>query len=1111
MRKQLLLILALIVASAMPNISMAATDYGIKIAGTSVTSDNADNVTNEYIAGGKISYDYSTNTLTLKNVYLKSSNYNQIQILSNVKRQVKVMVEGYNKIEKGSGVSFVIRKPANSDSTNPDVYICGEGVLVLEGGGTIATVDAANVVLGESVNSEKCPLDIYANAFYSLSGGGNLDIFRANLHLTGFSGGTLYGFRYVYMNALINAYDNNDKPTYTYDKDSQALVTSSGNKVTGNAYVGYEKYGLNICGKEVTKENRENIIVQSWIYKNTLSYDPYNKTLSVNNARLILGADYMTASEQFGHAVINNQIDGLTIRTKGECDIADLNSSAIYSSGSLNFKGSGELYIGGVRKVSDKAIVMRQSASQLSFSGLDVIVNGKVNLNGGKLNLASSDVKFNDGIQNMGAFTKDSTEIATPGVFYDIDNKYFCKAGTASAYEGEIEFVRVKTYYGIEVCGMKVTDRNCANIVPPFMESGTLTYDPEANVLTLTDVTIDTKSHPRIPGFRFYGVAHAPVTICLRGNNVVKKMFVSSSGIFCKRPSDATDDSEPHYIIRGNGSLTMEDEIECQGCNISFGDGTDEVPTINALNLLSFNDGEGEVWFNRCEMNLTGNGTSHTIRGFADIHTMSGTNINYPEGATYNTGAYTFCLMSGDGKDWREEVKIGGETYGLKVLGVEVTSFNKDNIVDGVIYNPSTHTLYMKNTSLSSQDTPCIENTGNNLIIKCEGGDMTNLGNAPTIYTTKSIEIQASSFDIYNLRDCVIKMAGSGQYIKFNNCDDLRIEGDNVVLDAEPENSYRLYVEKSNLTIVGASSHTARGISFYDLNNTGISSERVYIQPANAQFPDGGFFLWGENGACEEYLGDVEFKRVTTDFGIIISGHRLNDVNAKNFYFDDITSGEVSFEYASQYYWLTLSGVTAQCTRIGYVDGKLVQLNSNGINITASRPGTVHINLKGENTFNNIDGMGMAIFKDVDIYGDGTLNMGTKSIGSYNGADITIKDCTVNAGRLVGSNNGGYLWVEHADLHLTGGTSGQSAISKFELVGLDGCAITSPVSCIYDPDARNLLVDGSVYTGAVDITAYTEPVISVEDITALIDQYLEPDSDITIEDITNLIDRYLEQ
>ncbi|MBQ9363036.1 MAG: hypothetical protein IJT97_06395 [Bacteroidaceae bacterium] len=1106
MKKQLLLILALVVASAMPNISMAATDYGIKIAGTSVTSDNADNVTNEYIAGGKISYDASTNTLTLKNVYLKSSNYNQIQILSNVKRQVKVMVEGYNKIEKGSGVSFVIRKPANSDSTNPDVYICGEGVLVLEGGGTIATVDAANVVLGESVNSEKCPLDIYANAFYSLSGGGNLDIFRANLHLTGFSQGTLYGFRYVYMNIGIKAYDNNDKPTYTYDKDSQTLVTSNGNKVTGNAYVGYEKYGLNICGKEVTKENRENIIVQSWIYKNTLSYDPYSKTLSVNNARLILGADYMTASEQFGHAVINNQIDGLTIRTTGECDIADLKSPAIYSSGSLNFKGSGELYIGGLQE-GNKAIVMRQSGSQLSFSGLDVRVNGKVDVNGGKLSLSSSDVKIDYGIQNMGAFTSDSTEIATPGVFYDVDNKYFCKAGTASAYEDEIEFVRVSTYYGIEVCGTKVTDRNCANIVAPFMESGTLTYDPAANVLTLTDVTIDTKSYPRISAFYFIGVAHAPVTICLRGNNVIKKMFVSSSGIFCKRPSDATDDSEPHYIIRGNGSLTMEDEIECQGCNISFGDGTDEVPTINARNLRSFNDGEGEVWFNRCEMNLTGDGTSHTIRGFADIHTMSGTNINYPEGATYNTGAYSFCLMSDDGKDWREEVKIGGETYGLKVLGVEVNSFNKDNIVDGVIYNPSTRTLYMKDVSLyEAEDKPCIENTGNNLIIKCEGGDISSHGNAPAIYTTKSLEIQASSFEITNTSDCAITMAGSDQYIRFKNCDELIIRGSRVALDAEPENSYRLYVEKSNLTVGATLGHIARGISFYELTDVGISTEGVYIQPANAQFPDGGFCFRGV-----EHQGEVEFKSATTDFGIIISGHRLNDVNAKNFYFDDITSGEVSFEYASQYYWLTLSGVTAQCTRIGYVDGKLVQLNSNGINITASRPGTVHINLKGENTFNNIDGMGMAIFKDVDIYGDGTLNMGTKSIGSYNGADIWITDCTVNAGRVVGSNSGGNLFVEGANLHLTGGTSGQSAISKFENVLLDGCAITSPASCIYDPDTKSLLVDGSVYTGAVDITAFGGSVISVEDITALIDQYLESDSDITVEDITNLIDRYLEQ
>jgi hypothetical protein len=116
----------------------------------------------------------------------------------------------------------------------------------------------------------------------------------------------------------------------------------------------------------------------------------------------------------------------------------------------------------------------------------------------------------------------------------------------------------------------------------------------------------------------------------------------------------------------------------------------------------------------------------------------------------------------------------------------------------------------------------------------------------------------------------------------------------------------------------------------------------------------------------------------------------------------------------------------------------------------------------------------------------------------------------VNAGRVVGSGYPSHLMVNDANMHLTGGISGQSAITKFDNVDLLDCTITKPASCIYDPDRANLVVDESIYTGAVVITA-NSALVSVEDITSLIDEYLEPDSDITVEDITNLIDRYLEQ
>lgn len=1104
MMKRILHFLVLTVASAIPGIGMAASDndYGIRIAGTIVSSSNASNVTNDYITQGKISYDYSTNTLTLSNVYIKSSNHNQILILSSAKDGMQVVVEGYNKIEKGDGVAFAIHKATGGTSYSHtyNVLIRGEGALVLEGGGTIATVDGANVSLGEDLYAyEKGPLDIYANAIYSSSGGGYLNVTKANLHLTGFLQGTIHGFKDVYMASSINAYDNLDQPTYSYDNENRTLVTSNGNKVTGNVYMGFKRYGLNICGKEVTSENYKNIKVEtSDMGSEIIQYDPAIKVLYLNNVSKAVSIGITNASEQFHHTAIANQINGLTIKSSGMNFIASRGSSAIHSTGNLRFAGKGNLDIG-VRVGDPYAIEMGGSANQLTFCGpLFVhVINGMVDCKGCKLVFDNANHSFESGIRNVGSWSADSTEIATPGVYWDSENNRLCKAGASSAYEGPLKLESVETYYGIKVCNKSVTDKNYRNFVAPFMESGTITYNPEDHVLTLTDVNIDTKNQEFWWSAFDFNYAYESLAICLKGNNVVK-----DDNICFYPPSGATDNSKPHYFIKGDGSLTLEGGgiLARDGCNLSFGDGTDEIPTINAEYLHAF-DNEGEVWFNRCQMNLTG-GDGYTIGRFADIHTVSGTSINYPEGATYdNSGRYDdYCLTNADGAWVKGEVHIGGEGYGLKICGEEVTSFNKDRILgeDNLTFDPSTRTLHLKGARLYSTSDSCIVNTGGNLIIKCDEDSYIGTKDAPAIYSTHSLEFQGPL--TIGTEGAAIQMDASDQYIKFKNSN-VDINAVGYTIYAQPENHYRLYVDNSDLILRGE----ARGISFYELTNVGISTEGVYIQPANAQFPDGGFCLAGE-----QYRGNVIFKRATADYGIIVSGHRLNDVNANNFYFDDITSGTVS--YNADKGKLTLTDVTAQCSRLSYVNGKVVQTHTNGINITSSAPARNYyrIILKGENTFNNIEGMGMAIFKDAIIHGEGTLNLGTKSIGSYNGARIQVFFCTVNAGRVVGSGYPSHLMVNDANMHLTGGISGQSAITKFDNVDFVDCTITKPASCIYDPDRANLVVDESIYTGAVVITA-NSALVSVEDITSLIDEYLEPDSDITVEDITNLIDRYLEQ
>ena len=58
--------------------AQAATDYGFSVGGTTVTSDNCNNITSNYITSGTVSYDPSTNTLFMYNVTINmTGSYNR--------------------------------------------------------------------------------------------------------------------------------------------------------------------------------------------------------------------------------------------------------------------------------------------------------------------------------------------------------------------------------------------------------------------------------------------------------------------------------------------------------------------------------------------------------------------------------------------------------------------------------------------------------------------------------------------------------------------------------------------------------------------------------------------------------------------------------------------------------------------------------------------------------------------------------------------------------------------------------------------------------------------------------------------------------------------------
>jgi thiol-activated cytolysin len=76
--KKLLSLIAFVLLTTLA--AQAATSYGFYVAGTMVTSDNCNNIVNNYIKSGTASYDHSTKTLKLTNININTQGASGVDV-----------------------------------------------------------------------------------------------------------------------------------------------------------------------------------------------------------------------------------------------------------------------------------------------------------------------------------------------------------------------------------------------------------------------------------------------------------------------------------------------------------------------------------------------------------------------------------------------------------------------------------------------------------------------------------------------------------------------------------------------------------------------------------------------------------------------------------------------------------------------------------------------------------------------------------------------------------------------------------------------------------------------------------------------------------------------
>ena len=104
---RILRFILLTVSALLATAAMAATNYNINVGGVEVTSSNAGNVTGgdiEFRSGGYVSYNASTNTLTLNNVYISRSGSNDRAVHNRGCDNLTIVLKGYCHFV-GSGCS----------------------------------------------------------------------------------------------------------------------------------------------------------------------------------------------------------------------------------------------------------------------------------------------------------------------------------------------------------------------------------------------------------------------------------------------------------------------------------------------------------------------------------------------------------------------------------------------------------------------------------------------------------------------------------------------------------------------------------------------------------------------------------------------------------------------------------------------------------------------------------------------------------------------------------------------------------------------------------------------------------------------------------------------
>ena len=645
-----------------------ATDYGLKVAGVEVTSDNCADLSVIDGVKGTVSYDPATKTLTLQDATIDKADEFTIENIS--VDGLKVNIVGTNNLSTTKFSSISVEKTTTFQ---------GSGTLKVKGNsyGISAARNNLDIIIRD------CKM--YIEGEWGIDGffvNTNLTIINANIEINS-------------LKEAITRMDNLSLQRCAITEPAGAIFDASQRcLVVGGAYVSKlviapEKPVFKVAGVEVTDANSGNLTTIAGV-EGKASYDPETQTLTLDNATITTNAVA---------GIANEGATGLQVKLVGNNTITSASAAGMVIGRQTRIVGDGKLK---VTSTGTSAILMQ--GAPLSIEGCSVVAEGKYGIYADKgdvkevltVRTASVEAQGASGsIAGLSNLLLDRCIINQPqGAAYDKTLKGVAKDGGLVTDRVVIDIEK----YGLLIGGIEVTSANYDDIYLFPGVAGSLHYDPAKKILRMAYVTIPTDDDK----VAVHNQSVDGLKIEMTGDNAMS----GGTGCILERPTTITGSGNMTITgTKGCGVVLKNTMLTIKGVEVRVSGATEGISGDKSAGCgLAVNDAHVEA-----------EGSQGSVVGISKLQ-LNTCYIKEPSGAAFDA---TLKGVAAKGALVKEKVVMTPPIkYGVMVAGVEVTSDNCADlsVIDGVkgtvSYDPATKTLTLKDATIDKSGDYNIYNYG---------------------------------------------------------------------------------------------------------------------------------------------------------------------------------------------------------------------------------------------------------------------------------------------------------------------------------------------------------------------------------------------------------------